>query len=163
MTHICIGNLTIIGSDNGLPPGRHQAIIWNNAAIFLIGPLGTNFNEIVIEILKFSFKKTLMKVASAKWRPFCLGLNVSSDDTGSIYASMDQAIIASDNGLLPASVLIYCPWDPKDQNHSLMHTWNIIKDKINLMGQSWQIGEPGFLNHLTLKQLGHIFLKLSLF
>ena len=25
--HICVGNLTIIGSDNGLSPGRHQAII----------------------------------------------------------------------------------------------------------------------------------------
>ena len=24
---------TIIGSDNGLSPGRHQAIIWTNAAI----------------------------------------------------------------------------------------------------------------------------------
>ena len=26
-THICVGNLTIIGSDNGLSPGRRQAII----------------------------------------------------------------------------------------------------------------------------------------
>ena len=26
VTHICIGNLTIIGSDNGLSPGRRQAI-----------------------------------------------------------------------------------------------------------------------------------------
>ena len=30
VTHICIGNLTIIGSDNGLSPGRRQAIIWTN-------------------------------------------------------------------------------------------------------------------------------------
>ena len=36
--HICIGNLTIIGSANGLLPVRHQAIIWNNAGILLIGP-----------------------------------------------------------------------------------------------------------------------------
>ena len=27
VTHIRIGKLTIIGSDNGLSPGRHQAII----------------------------------------------------------------------------------------------------------------------------------------
>ena len=46
MTHICVGNLTIIGSDNGLSPGRRQAIIWPNAGILLIGPLGTNFSEI---------------------------------------------------------------------------------------------------------------------
>ena len=36
MTHICVGNLTIFGSDNGLAPGRRQAIIWTNAGILLI-------------------------------------------------------------------------------------------------------------------------------
>ena len=76
MTHICVGNLTIIGSDNGLSPGRRQAIIWTNAGILLIGPLGTNFSEILSEIITFSFKKMYLKVSSAKWRPFCLGLNV---------------------------------------------------------------------------------------
>ena len=74
--HICVSKLTIIGSDNGLSPDRHQAIIWTNAGILLIGPLGTNFSEILIEILTFSFKKMRLKVSSAKRRPFCLGLNV---------------------------------------------------------------------------------------
>ena len=36
--HICVGNITIIGSDNGLASSRHQAIIWSNAGILLIGP-----------------------------------------------------------------------------------------------------------------------------
>ena len=76
VTHICVGNLTIIGSDNGLSPGRHQAIIWTNAGMLLSRPLGTNFNEILIEILTFSFMKMRLKVSSAKWRPFYLGLNV---------------------------------------------------------------------------------------
>ena len=76
VTHICVGNLTIIGSDNGLSPCRRQAIIWTNAGILLIGPLGTNFSENLIEILTFSFTKMRLKVLSAKWRPFCLGLNV---------------------------------------------------------------------------------------
>ena len=76
VTHICVGDLTIIGSDNGLSPGRHQAIIWTNAGILLIGPLGTNFSEILIEILTFSFKKMHLKMSSAKWQTFCLGLNV---------------------------------------------------------------------------------------
>ena len=74
--HICIFNLTIIGSDNGLSPGRCQAIIRTNAGILLIGPLGTNFSEILIGIQAFSFKKMHVKMSSAKWRPFCLGLNV---------------------------------------------------------------------------------------
>ena len=76
MTHICVGKLTIIGSDNGLSPDRRQVIIWTNAGILLIGPSGTNFNEILIEIPTFSFKKMRLNVLSAKWRPFCLGLNV---------------------------------------------------------------------------------------
>ena len=37
-THICVGDLTIICSDIGLPPGRRLAIIWTNAGIFLMGP-----------------------------------------------------------------------------------------------------------------------------
>ena len=76
VTHICVVKLTIIGSDNGLSPGRHQAIIWTNARILLIGPIGTNFIENFIGIQTFSFKKMHLKMSSAKWRPFCLGLNV---------------------------------------------------------------------------------------
>ena len=48
--HICIGNLTIIGSDIGLVPTRGHAIIWIDAGILLIEPLGTNFNRIWIKI-----------------------------------------------------------------------------------------------------------------
>ena len=76
LTHWGRGNLTIIASDNGLSPGRCQAIIWTNAGILLIGTLGTNFSEILIEIWIFSLKKIHLKMSSAKWRPFCLGLNV---------------------------------------------------------------------------------------
>ena len=65
MTHICISKLTIIGSDNGLSPGRRQDIIWTNAGILLIEPLGANISEILIEILTFSFKKMRFKVSYA--------------------------------------------------------------------------------------------------
>ena len=76
--HICLGKLTTIGSDNGLSPGRRQAIIWTIAGILLIGPLGTNFSEILIGIQTFSFKKMHLKMSSGKWWPFCLGLSVLS-------------------------------------------------------------------------------------
>ena len=76
MTHICVSELTIIGSDNGLSPGRRQATIWNNTGLLLIEPLRTNFSEISIGIQTFSFKKMHLNMSSAKWRPFCLGLNV---------------------------------------------------------------------------------------
>ena len=75
-THVCVGNLTIIGSDNGLSPARRQAIIWTNAGLLLIGPLGTNFSENLIKINTFPFKKMHLKMSSGKWWPFCLGLNV---------------------------------------------------------------------------------------
>ena len=76
VTHICVSNLTITGSDNGLSAGRRQAIIWTNAGILLIRPLGTNFSVLLIEIDTFSFNKIHMKMSSGKWQPFCLGLNV---------------------------------------------------------------------------------------
>ena len=74
--HICVGKLTIIGSDNGLSPGRRQAIIWTNAGILLIGPLGTKVSEFFSGIKIVLFKKMHLKMSSSKWRPFCLGLNV---------------------------------------------------------------------------------------
>ena len=75
VTHICISKLTIIGWDNGLSSGLRQAITWTNAGILLIKPLGPHFNDMLIEILTFSFMKMRLHVSSAKWRPFCLGLN----------------------------------------------------------------------------------------
>ena len=76
MTHICVGKLTILGSDNGLSPEGRQAIIWTNAGISLIGPSGIKFSEILMETNRFSFKKMHSKMSSGKCRPFCLGLNV---------------------------------------------------------------------------------------
>ena len=76
MTHICVSKFTIIGSDNGLLPGRRQAIIWTNVGILLIGPLGTNFREMLTKIYKFSFKKMHLKMLSGKWWPFCLFLEL---------------------------------------------------------------------------------------
>ena len=74
--HICVGTLTIIGWDNGLSPGRRQAIIWTNAEILLIRTLGTNFSDFLSEIGAFSFKKMHLKMSSGKWQPSCFGLNV---------------------------------------------------------------------------------------
>ena len=80
--HIYVAKPTNIGSDNGLSPGRHQAIIWNNAGLLLIESLGTNFSEISVVIQTFSLKKTHLNMSSAKWRPFCLGLNVLIKQSG---------------------------------------------------------------------------------
>ena len=65
VTHICARKLTIIDSDNGLSPGRRQAIIWANDGMLLFGPLVINFSDILIETNPFSFKKMHLKMSSA--------------------------------------------------------------------------------------------------
>ena len=61
-----------IGSDNGLSPGQRQAIIWTNAGILLIGPLGTNVSEIFIKIYAGSlFENVNWKMAAISSRPHC--------------------------------------------------------------------------------------------
>ena len=56
LTHIYVGNLTIICSDNGLSPGRCQTIIWIVAGLLSIGPLRTYFNEIWNKIQQFHWQ-----------------------------------------------------------------------------------------------------------
>ena len=80
VTHTCVGTLTIIGSDNGLSPGRRQAIFWTNAGILLIGPWGTNFSEILIgiqtNIQENAFENGVCERASILSRPQCVNINI---------------------------------------------------------------------------------------
>ena len=76
VTYICVGTLTSISADNGWSPGWHQAIIWTNAVIMLIGPLKTTFSDILIEIHTFSFEKMYLKISFGRWWPFYLASNV---------------------------------------------------------------------------------------
>ena len=76
VTHTCVSKLTIIDSDNGLSPGRRQAIIWTNAGILLIGPSGTDFSDILIKIKTSSLKKCIWKcrlenVGNFVWASIC--------------------------------------------------------------------------------------------
>ena len=97
VTHTCVSKLTIIGSDNGLSPDRHQAIIWTNAGTLLIGPLETNFSETLIGILTFSFMKMRMKGSSVKRRPFCLGLSVLTASFHFVHLLLQHKIYRSEN------------------------------------------------------------------
>ena len=51
-------NWFLTGSDNGLSPVRHKAIIWTYDELLLIGPSGTNVSEVWIEIQQSSYQKT---------------------------------------------------------------------------------------------------------
>ena len=71
---------------------RCQAIIWTTAGILLIGPLGTNFKEILIQIDLFSFNKMHLKLLSGNWQPCCLSLNVLIETTSNLTYSFIRGI-----------------------------------------------------------------------
>ena len=83
VTHIPVDKLAIIGSDNGLLPGQHQAIIWSNVGILLIGPLGTNFSEFNfnndsnILIQENAFESAICKIMVILSWPQCVKWNCS--------------------------------------------------------------------------------------
>ena len=76
VTHVYFSKLTTIGSDNGLLSDRRHVFIWTNAAILLIRPLGTNFNEFCVEIhifsLKIPFESVVWKMAVISARSKCI-------------------------------------------------------------------------------------------
>ena len=55
--------------------------------------LGTNFSEILIKIHTFSFKEMPLKMSSANWWPFCLGLNVLNTWKQEIVMMAPEAVI----------------------------------------------------------------------
>ena len=73
VTHICVSKLAIIVSDNGLAPGRCQAIIWTNAGILLIGLLhklhwNLNRNQ-YNSTQEIAFENVVCTMASISSRP----------------------------------------------------------------------------------------------
>ena len=116
MTHICVRKLIIIGSDNGLSPGWHQAIIWTYAGILLIWNLQTNFSEILGQICTFSLKKMQLKMPSGYWRPFCLSLDMSTKFCSKVNCFRMSGwwwwFVVS-NKMKPT----YFPWWPLPWNH----------------------------------------------
>ena len=120
VAHICVDNMTLIGSDNGLSPGRRQAIIWTNAGILLFRPLGTNFNEILIGNQTRSFKKIHLKMSSAKWRPFCLGLNVLTFGYAVLICNVSISTAHTSVGISAISVFFLLNYLTPVESHNCM-------------------------------------------
>ena len=125
MGHICISKLTSNGSDNGLSPGRRQAIIWTNAGILLHGPWGSNFSGSFIEILTFPFKKMHLKVSSAKWRPCCLSLNVLSHQ----HPTRSHLVLAALDSATRCTSAFTC------RSKSLISRFKVRKSRVNSLQQ----------------------------
>ena len=64
-------NQAIIGSDNGLLPVRHQAIISTDVGLLSIGSLGTNFSEISINHFfeEIAFENVIWKIVANLFQP----------------------------------------------------------------------------------------------
>ena len=153
VTHICVGKVLIIGSDNGLSPGGLQAIIWINAVILLIGHLGTNSSDILFEIHIFSFRKIHLKMSSGKWRPFCLGLSVLIGfDASTFNHIIAETAVWHWMGPFYASVVSV------SQNHGKCKcTLNlcIMKQNSKREWSNWQLPLWITKKYLTLKYTSH--------
>ena len=135
--HICICKLTIIGSDNGLSPGRRQAIIWTNDGTLQIPTLGTNFSETFSEIHTFKeFKEMHLKMSSGKWQPFCLGLNV-----------LTLLVLWPEYSRKPRSIL----WLLMPLALSIVRSSAVLKNKINGSLSSMR-KDLNYLHHLSCKK-----------
>ena len=119
LTHIWVSKLTTIGSDNCLSPCWRQAIILTNAGLYLTGPLGARFGEIIIEIYSFSFKKMHLKMSSAKRRPFFLALNVLTDVTR-MRVSRNWPTPLQATQLTLSTNRVHIPWDVLYSKHYQM-------------------------------------------
>ena len=76
---------------NDLLPVWHLAITQTNADLLSVEPLRTNFSAISIGIQTFLWRKMPLKMSSAKWQPFCSGLNVSVGSYEVEYHCMVQS------------------------------------------------------------------------
>ena len=63
--------LTIIVSDNGLSPDRHQAVLWTNAAILSIAHWEIYLSGFILKLHKFLLMEMHLIMSSVKWRPVC--------------------------------------------------------------------------------------------
>ena len=125
MTHIFVGKIIIISSDNGLSPDRCQAIVWTNAGLLSIEPLRTYFSENLIKIQPFSLKKMQVKMSSAKWRPSYFGLSVFR-------------CVVDGYPILHGTPAHYCP-------HSNRHCWKGCSESMAL---DFSNGHP-IMGHVT--------------
>ena len=152
MTHICVRKLSIIGSDNGLSPGRRQAIIWTNDGILLIGTLRTNFSEILSEIntfsLKNAFENVVWKMAFILFGTQCVNKWdyhqwFSHPFRFEFHPYLQQRLMTPELVMLPSP----CTLTPNDVN---VHKW---------MGHHWLrewlvacFAPSHYLNHLRFSQ-----------
>ena len=136
MTHIFVSKLTNIVSDNGLSPGRPQAI-WTNAGILLIGPLGTNFNETSIQIHS---RKSIWNCHLENGVHSVFGLNV-----------LKCAVILNVSIWLKCDTIFHLTWVPYISCFFVTTIYNCCKINIDAPVKEWYTVVP-ILWHIQITQ-----------
>ena len=88
--------------------------------ILLIGPLGTNFSDSLVNTRRFSYNNMTLEMSSATWWSFCLGLNVltakKSSGKSGLRCSRHNAVVMAWHRYVPG--LLQAQWWPRP-NHVL--------------------------------------------
>ena len=131
MTHICVGNLTIIGPDNGLSPGRHQCwdiVIWTPG-----DKLQWNLNRnSYIFVQENAFQIVVWKMVAILSRPQCVNSSPPGQN-GCIFADdIFRCIFMNEKFCILNKIsLKVVPNGPIDNNPALVQVmaWRRIDDK----------------------------------
>ena len=146
MTHICISKLTIIGSDNGLLPGRHQAIILINAGRLLTGPLRAklqwNLNQNShFFIQENPIENVVWKMAAILSQPQCVEKQFKRYRINSLFVIstvMEINIVATDGEVQVKDVVF------PDKERITDDKWSKSTDSICISGNTIkQYGKDG--------------------
>ena len=125
VTHICISKLK-----TSLVPIMACCLVWTNAGILSIRTSGTNFSEIFSDNRTLPFKKMHLKMSSAKWWYFCLGLNVLNR-YGGLPGSLFIIVVPSmENNLMPGKVLSEVSYQFSNFNGAAIVVWEWISNFI---------------------------------
>ena len=135
---IRVSKFTIIVSDNGLSPGRRQAITWTNSGILLIRTRGANFNDILSKT--FSFKKMHLKMSSEKG-PFDLGLDVLIHRQRHKMPTMLQTAVV--NSFSWMRILVF--WFPNDLTNNVLTLRQVM---------AWRTGNKPLSNRMMIQSTG---------
>ena len=150
-------NQVNVGSDKGLSPIRRQAIIWTNAGLLSIAPLGTNFSEILTKTQNFSFTIMHLKILSVKRRPFCPGkAELIRNDPVHCWMYLSPGWEESQSlSYLTFSRQASCPESRKCMQNNLLY---------NVFVTNWESLSCYFDNHSLLQKfkLQQSFMKLQL-
>ena len=172
VTHIYIGKLSIIGSDNDLSPGRRQSIIWTNAGMLLI--------ETNLDSNRGFFRPRDLKIwwmtSSTLHQALCI---ISNPSVNSNWSYCPKTLNSGQNRqfFVPCDLVIWrmalknnrAPLICCIKLYASFHSHWWIQTKVTVRKRSIRVKFGDFLSRVTLKfegwprkTIGHLFYATSL-